>query len=184
MAKRSKLNPRQEKFVREYVKTGNGTKAYAKAGYSASTKTQASGAGGPATNAASRLLASDSVKQAIVAHQLRTRTRHDYTVDTLLGELDEARDLARETKQPSAAVQATTVKARLLGMIVERKETGAPGEFAALDSVQAILAAATKELGQDAARALAALVNEPLTIDASAQDVSSTPHVVGDSRKR
>jgi hypothetical protein len=92
-------------------------------------------------------------------------------VDTLLGELDEARDVAlgAEMPQTSAAVQATTVKAKLLGMIVDRKETGAPGEFAALDTVKAILEAARKELGHDAARALAALVGEPVTIEAQAE---------------
>lgn len=165
MAKR--LNPRQEKFVREYVKTGNGTQAYAKAGYSASTKPQKSGAGGSATNAASRLLASDSVKDAIVAHRLRTMTRHDYTIDTILNELEDGRQLARATAQPSAAVSASIGKARLLGMIVDRKESGAPGEFAALDTVKAILEAARKELGNEAVIALARLVGEPVTIEAT-----------------
>ena len=168
MAKQ-RLNPRQEKFVREYVKTGNGTKAYAKAGYSASTKLQSNGAASPATAAASRLLTNENVKQALIAQQIRVKTRHDYTVDTLLGELDEARDVALGAEQPqtSAAVQATTVKARLLGMIVDRKETGAPGEFAALDTVKAILEAARKELGNEAVIALARLVGEPVTIEAT-----------------
>ena len=168
MAKQ-RLNPRQEKFVREYVKTGNGTKAYAKAGYSASTKPQPHGAGGSATNAASRLLASDGVKNAIVAHQLRARTRHDYTVDTILNELEDGRQLAHATSQPGAAVSASIGKARLLGMIVDRKETGAPGEFAALDTVKAILEAARKELGHEAVIALARLVGEPVTIESTAE---------------
>jgi hypothetical protein len=94
-------------------------------------------------------------------------TRHDYTIDTILNELEDGRQLARATAQPSAAVSASIGKARLLGMIVDRKESGAPGEFAALDTVKAILEAARKELGNEAVIALARLVGEPVTIEAT-----------------
>jgi hypothetical protein len=47
-------------------------------------------------------------------------------------ELDEARKLAIENGQLSAAVAATIGKAKVAGLIVERKEAGEPGEFEAL----------------------------------------------------
>jgi phage terminase small subunit len=160
MAKR--LNPRQEKFVREYVKTGNGRKSYEKAyGVSAAVNANAVDA------SASALLSSPKVAPVIAAVRARALSRHDVTVDTILNDLEEDRAFARSCEQAGAAVSATTTKARLLGMIVDRKETGAPGEFAALDTVKAILEAARKELGNEAVIALARLVGEPVTIDAT-----------------
>jgi hypothetical protein len=44
-------------------------------------------------------------------------------------ELDEDRELARQLKQPSAAIAATVAQAKLAGLIVDRKEVGQPGEF-------------------------------------------------------
>lgn len=161
MAKRSKLNPRQEKFVREYVKTGNGHKSYKKAyGVNPNASRNVVDA------SASQLLRNPKVENAIVAHQMRARTRHDYTIDTILDELDEARAAALPM-QPGAAVSASIGKARLLGMIVDRKEVGSPGEFAGLDTVQAILQVVRKELGDKAADMIAALAREPVTIDAT-----------------
>jgi hypothetical protein len=169
MAK-ARLNPRQEKFAREYVKTGNATKAYQKAGYRAKTKPAPGNTTSAATVNASNLLTNPNVKNAIVAHQLRTRTRHDYTVDTILGELDEARDAALPM-MPAAAVSATLGKARILGMIVDRKEVGQPGDFGALDTTQAVLALIAKELGQSVAAALQAA----LTADSSPPTIDVTP---------
>lgn len=148
--------------MREYVKTGVARKAYSKAGYASKIEPSRTTA---ADVSAHHLLKNPKIQEAIIAQQLRARTRHDYTIDTLLTELDEARAAAMPA-QPSAAVQATTVKARLLGMIVDRKEVGAPGEFGALDTIQAIMALAAKELGSDAAATLAKLIEaDPVTID-------------------
>lgn len=169
MAK-GRLNPRQEKFVREYVKNGgNGTKAYVKAGYQASTKPSLGTTAPVAGVCASQLLKNPKVISAITAQHARIRTRHDYTVDTILGELEDDRRLAHASAQAGAAVSATIGKAKLLGMIVDRKEVGTPGDFAALDSIQAILALAAKELGNDAAAMLSAIANQP-TIELTAEE--------------
>lgn len=165
MAKRSKLNPRQEKFVREYVKTGNGRQSYSKA-YGVNVEINAA----VADSAASRMLSNVKVESVVAATMARHRTRHDYTVDTILGELDESRSAAIADKQHGPAVQATTVKARLLGMIVDRKEVGNPGDFAALDTIQAVLTYAAKELGTDAAALLAKLVDAPM-VEATAIEI-------------
>ena len=53
----------------------------------------------------------------------------EYTRDALLSELEEARKLALKRGQPSAAVQASMGKARILGLIIDRREVGDPGVF-------------------------------------------------------
>ena len=55
--------------------------------------------------------------------------RHEITQDTLLEELEQARQSALSNNQARAAVAASMGKAKLCGMIVERKETGKPGDF-------------------------------------------------------
>jgi len=55
--------------------------------------------------------------------------RHEITQDTLLEELEQARQSALTNNQASAAVAASMGKAKLCGMLVERKETGKPGDF-------------------------------------------------------
>ena len=53
----------------------------------------------------------------------------EYTRDALLSELEEARKLALKRGQPSAAVQATMGKAKILGLIIDRREVGDVGAF-------------------------------------------------------
>jgi phage terminase small subunit len=47
--------------------------------------------------------------------------------DTLLSELEEERQLALKRGQISAAVAATMGKAKLLGLIIDRREVGEVG---------------------------------------------------------
>lgn len=86
--------------------------------------------------------------------------RHETTVDSLLVDLEADRQLAHKTEQSGAAVSATMAKARLLGLIVERSERGAPGDFANLQSVQEVIAAVRRDMGDAAADALAQLVGQ------------------------
>ena len=88
-------------------------------------------------------------------------TRNRITVDSLIEELDADRDLARALEQPSAAIAAVQLKARLSGLLVDRKETGAPGDFTALQSADDVLAAVRRELGDAAADMLQASVAPP-----------------------
>jgi hypothetical protein len=55
--------------------------------------------------------------------------RAELTIASLLDELEEARKLALKHRQPSAAVQATMGKAKILGLIVDRREVGEVGAF-------------------------------------------------------
>lgn len=84
-----------------------------------------------------------------------TTKRHEITVDTLLADLEADRGLAHSEGQGSAAVQATMAKARLLGLIVDRKETGKPGEFDSMQTTDDVLTAVRTEFGDKVADALA-----------------------------
>lgn len=78
------------------------------------------------------------------------------TVESLSAELDEARALALGERQASAAVAATTAKAKLHGLMVDRQEKGAPGDFASAASASDVLALVRAELGEETALVLAA----------------------------
>ena len=82
------------------------------------------------------------------------------TLQSLLEELAKDRDLARRIDQPGAAIQATVVQAKLIGLMVERKEAGAPGDFANLTAEQAI-EQVRKDHGDAQAEALAKLLATP-----------------------
>src|SRR5262245_53738914 len=98
MIKNRKLNPRQERFAQAYVQHGNARKAYRQAGYNAREPDKPTGTAS-IDACASDLLKLPKVESRIIALQARARSRHDYTVDTILDELDETRDLAFATSQ-------------------------------------------------------------------------------------
>ena len=76
------------------------------------------------------------------------------TVETISAQLDEDRAFAMQVKQAGPALSATVAKAKLHGLIVDRKESGAPGEFAALGTEAEVMDAVRRELGDAAADAL------------------------------
>jgi len=86
--------------------------------------------------------------------QTQIARRSAVTLDTLLDDLEAARERAHELGQPSAAIAATMGKARLLGLLVDRKEHGAPGEFAPTLTAAEVLERVREELGDAAADAL------------------------------
>lgn len=59
------------------------------------------------------------------------------TIHSLIREADEIQRAAKESNQMAAAVSALTAKAKLAGLWIDRKETGAPGEFADIESMDA-----------------------------------------------
>ena len=59
----------------------------------------------------------------------KTISEVHYTREVLLAELEEARKMAIKKDQPSAAVSATIGKARVLGLIIDRREVGDVGRF-------------------------------------------------------
>jgi hypothetical protein len=119
-------NARWERFAQLIAEgLGNGStqaKAYESAGYS--TKGHSSEA------AASRLLRNvEPVIRRVQELQGQTAKRKQVTRDSIIDELETARELARENKQASAMVAASTTKAKVCGLFVDKIEQGAPGDF-------------------------------------------------------
>ena len=104
------LTPKQENFCLAYLETGNASEAYRRA-YSAENMKPDS-----INVNACKLLA--DAKIALRLEELREpiMQRHAITVDDLLAELEEARQLAISTEAPAPAVSATMGKAKLLGL--------------------------------------------------------------------
>ena len=94
------------------------------------------------------------------------------SLESLMSDLDADRELARRLDQPSAAIQATVVKAKLAGLMVERKESGAPGDFASLSAEQ-IVAKVRADHGEDVAKLLQAALDksEPAPSEALPEDI-------------
>jgi hypothetical protein len=79
----------------------------------------------------------------------------DITVDRILNEYEEARLLAVEQGKPEAMLSASEKKAKLVGLLVDRREVGNAGEFEQLTDIGEILEKVRQEAGLEAAEALA-----------------------------
>jgi phage terminase small subunit len=118
------LTQKQETFCQAYIETGNASEAYRTAYAADKMKAEAIHV------KASELLSSGKVAVRVAELRAEIKQRHNVTVDSLIKELEEARQaaLGAETPQSSAAVSATMGKAKLAGLdkqIVEM--TGAHG---------------------------------------------------------
>ncbi|EBX7003330.1 terminase small subunit [Salmonella enterica subsp. enterica serovar Brunei] len=103
---------KQEAFCQAYIETGNASEAYRTAYAADKMKAEAIHV------KASELLSSGKVSVRLKELQGEIKQRHNVTVDSLLAELEEARQkaLSAETPQSSAAVAATMGKAKLTGL--------------------------------------------------------------------
>lgn len=109
-------NACHEKFAQALAKGMNATEAYATAGYKGDR------------TAASRLSTNVNVAQRVAELQGRAAKKAEVTLESLLTELEEARVIALAEKQSSAAVSATMGKAKLTGLLIEKREhTGRNG---------------------------------------------------------
>ncbi|WP_060443877.1 terminase small subunit [Serratia marcescens] len=117
------LTIKQEAFCQAYIETGNASEAYRSSYAAENMKPDA------VHVQASKLL--DNPKVALRVAELRgeIKERHSVTVDSLLAELEEARQaaLTAETPQSSAAVAATLGKAKLTGLDKQIIEHTGPG---------------------------------------------------------
>jgi len=111
-----KLTPKQEQFCQSYIETGNASEAYRRAYNAENMKPET------INRNAKALLDDNKIATRVTYLQEQHQKRHEVTVDTLTKELDEARDLANETKSPSAAVSAITAKAKLHGLLIEKRQ--------------------------------------------------------------
>ncbi|EOC3625662.1 terminase small subunit [Enterobacter hormaechei] len=106
------LTIKQEAFCQAYIETGNASEAYRTA-YAADKMKPES-----VNRKAKELLDNGKIAARVAELQGEIKQRHNVTVDSLLAELEEARQkaLSAETPQSSAAVAATMGKAKLVGL--------------------------------------------------------------------
>ena len=138
MRKPKKMSTRQEAFVREYLVDLNATAACRRAGYSSTgTTPRAQGL---------RNLHSPLVAAAIAKAQKRREKRTGISQDEVItGLYVEAQGLGEDTTS-SSRVRAYELLGKHLGMFIERREIGRPGEFTNLTDAQ--VEAEIKELAE------------------------------------
>ncbi len=109
----TELTPKQERFVEEYLIDSNATAAAKRAGYSKKT----------AKETGYENLTKPHIAAAIESGRAVMRERCAVTVENLTEELELARVKAMaDDKGASAAVTAIMGKAKLHGLVVDRKE--------------------------------------------------------------
>lgn len=104
------LTPKQEKFCIVYLETGNASEAYRQS-YNAENMSQ-----NALNREASVMLDNPKIAQRVEQLRAPIIKKAQLTVEDLLRELEEARQLAIQTEAPAPAVSATMGKAKLLGL--------------------------------------------------------------------
>ena len=111
------MTPKQADFVRWYLETQNASEAYKRA-YNSTGK--------PNTihRKASELLKHPEVKKELELLQAHAKEQNKITIDNVVDELEEARQIAKQSGNAAAMVSATMGKAKLLGLdkqVIEHK---------------------------------------------------------------
>lgn len=109
----SGLNVRQDKFAREYAKTGNGTVAAKRAGYT--DKPDSAAVQG------TRLLSNVKVSAEIQAHRRRLQERLDISRETLINNAAHIAEQASVKGEYAPAIKATELILKAQGYLVERQ---------------------------------------------------------------
>jgi hypothetical protein len=119
-------NPRHEKFAQELAAGKSAAEAYQRAGYIKNFGN------------CIRLKGNERVAARVAELQHGGAVRAEVTVASVLGELEETRKLALKRGQASAAVQCTMGKAKICGLIIDRREVGDVGAFDNLTDEQLV----------------------------------------------
>lgn len=111
------LTAKQEAACQAYIElNGHKSNAY-RVGYDCENMSDA------AINVeACRLFKTPNIALRVLELQEEHRERHNVTVDSLTKELDEARDVAKSCEQPAAMTGATMGKAKIHGLVTDKKE--------------------------------------------------------------
>lgn len=104
------LTERQKAFARRYIEIGNAAQAYRDAFGSTGNDRTCAVQG-------HRLLKLPLVSEYVAELRAEVKTNHAVTVDTILAELDEARELAKKTGNANALRQCSMDKAKLAGLL-------------------------------------------------------------------
>lgn len=106
----AELTPKQEHFSKAYIETGNASEAYRIAYDADKMKAET------IHRKASELMNNGKIRARLNELQTEHKERHNMTVDDLIKELDEAREIAKENGNPTAMISAVMGKAKLLGL--------------------------------------------------------------------
>jgi phage terminase small subunit len=137
--------PRQRQFALGLLEGHTQEEAYRRAGYK------------PHRSNACRLIANDSrVRKFIKERQREAMKRSDITTDTLLAQLEEARQNAKALKQPASEVSAIKLTAQLCGLLTDKHEVATkPVDKMNMEEVTAALKEAMgDELAEELLRAM------------------------------
>jgi hypothetical protein len=171
-------NAKHELFAQELASGENASQAYRNAGYSENR------------SAACRLSQDVRIQQRLAELLTQRARRHDKATEKAVSELGLSKQwvLARlvENAEQALARKDGNVANRSLeligkeqGMFIDRKESGAPGDFAGLQSADEVLALVRAELGAETAALLAKALgkqeaSEPIEDDPNSALVTST----------
>ena len=106
----AELTLKQEHFIKAYIETGNASEAYRIAYDADKMKAET------IHRKASELMNNGKIRARLNELQTEHKERHNMTVDDLIKELDEAREIAKENGNPTAMISAVMGKAKLLGL--------------------------------------------------------------------
>jgi phage terminase small subunit len=113
----AKLTEKQEAACQAYIECGgNQSEAYRMVYSTENMKPET------VWQEASRLFALPHVAARVIELQSLHAERHNVTIDTITKELDEAKELAKECEQPAAMTGAIMGKAKIHGLVTDKKE--------------------------------------------------------------
>ena len=135
-------NERYELFAQSLAQGKTAQQAYSDAGYKPSRKN------------AWRLKANKDIAARVLEIQQAGAKSAEVTVQSLINELEAARQQATDYRQLSAAIRAIEAKGRIAGVLVERKQVEII-EQSEPTSPAEVLAGVMEKVGERAARALA-----------------------------
>jgi hypothetical protein len=143
-----KTTVRQELFLRECMKTPIKAEAWQRI-YRSNRQT-------------ARIMASRTLKKPHVAKRYnelleRQMKKSDISVDKILGDYQNALDMAMRQERAGEVIAAASAQAKLVGLLRERVETGGVGDFGDANSISDVLELVAKEAGPEAAMTLAAM---------------------------
>ena len=106
---------------------------------------------------ASVTLKKPHVRRRFYQLQERLMKRSDISMDKILTDYQLALDMAKQQGRADQIVGAATAQAKLVGLLRERVETGAVGDFPDNTTIEGILETVAKEAGPENAMILASM---------------------------
>jgi hypothetical protein len=173
-------NPRHELFAQGVAKGENASQAYENAGYK------------PSRANACHLQQQANVSQRIAELLEQRRKRGEIASERaiaalavdrkwVLSKLVQNAEQALVNNDRSAANRALELIGKEQGMFIERRETGQPGDFANLSTVEEIIARVKQDLGEQAAGALVSMLGQlsPPTLPQDEQQAANVSNING-----